>query len=96
MIINSISRCWNVEIGDETLRKLELGSGRPFSTSGNNEIALRREIEKLENEVNAYKEELKSNYQKQFDQAQKELKQVSWRFDAYCCLIKKIKLTDDE
>lgn len=63
-----------VDIGDKTLRKLELNIRK--SSLNEHEVVLKKEISRLEIEVEAFKKEIKKNFHAQFENEKMSMKNV--------------------
>ena len=65
--------CWK-DIGDKTLRKLELEQRR--ATLSSSQQSIKTESDRMRAEVEAYKLEVKANYLAQFEEAKLAMKKV--------------------
>lgn len=63
------------EIGDKTLRKIELE--KLENSRKERKLSVKQETNRLQSEIEAYKKEIKANYMTQFDEAKAEMKKVT-------------------
>lgn len=63
-----------IDLGDRSLQKLELSLKK--SSTGDQQVAIQREIDRLEREVEVYKGEVRKSYEAKFDEEKKLMKEV--------------------
>ncbi len=63
-----------IDLGDRSLQKLELSLKK--TSNGDQQVAIQREIVRLEREVEEYKKEIRKSYEEKFDDDNKMLQAV--------------------